>query len=93
METEVIQTLMQFFVGGLIIPIVGLLKKTILVGDTLRPEFVTGMLAIVVAFGLREWLNPAMTITEAVNLGLATAGVTSIMYGGKKVVKKPGGSK
>lgn len=94
METELIQTLMQFFLGGLIIPLVGLLKKTVLVGQVLRPEFVTGILAIAVAFGLQQWLAPEMTTKEVINLGLAATGVTSIMYGGKKAaIKKLGGSK
>ncbi len=90
MELETLQTAVAFIVGGLVIPLVGAIKQTIIV-NYVRPEFLTALLAIGITAGLGTWLAPELSINEIIRLGLAAVGGTSIIYGGKKVIVKKKG--
>lgn len=78
--------LLPIIVGGAIVPVVALIKKTG-VADIVRPEFISAILAIAASYGLSQWLAPDATIEMIIQQGLAALGGTSLVYGGVKVVK------
>ena len=85
MGNETLTTLLAIVVGGVVIPIVGVIKKTVVV-NYIRPEFLTAILAIVAAYGLSLWLVPGITIDDLIRLALASVGGTSLIYGTTKIV-------
>ncbi len=82
---EILQTVAAFVVGGLVIPLVGKIKQTVIV-NYVRPEFLTGLLAIGATYGLSVFLAPDLQINDIIRLAMAAIGGTSLIYGGKKAV-------
>ena len=85
LEQGTIVTLLSIVVGGVIVPVVGGLKKTVIV-NWIKPEFITFVLAGLSAWGLLVWLDPVQLITpmlaatKILTLALATTGATSLVY-------------
>lgn len=78
-EQGTLLTILAVVVGGVIIPIVNGIKKTVVV-NWVKPEFITFILAAGAAYGLTAWLEPGTPIMDVLQLALATTGVTSIAY-------------
>ena len=86
---EVMTMLLPFIVGGLIIPLVGALKKYVaFVGDVIPPEFVQGVLIMITVYFLAGYFSPEMTIAEVIDYSFKVTGGVTIAYGGVKVYKK-----
>lgn len=86
---DTLNLIMPQLIGGLIIPIVGLLKKYVaFVGNVIPAEFVQSALAVAAAFILTSLIPTDMSIHETIKFGLETVGTTTILYGGVKVAKK-----
>ena len=89
MDQDTLRTLLELFGGGLILPIIGILKHFTAgtwIDDYIRWEVITGLLLIAVTFVVCHFWVPLMPISEIIRTGLAVGGGTSIIYGGKKTV-------
>lgn len=89
MEVETIQQWLPYIGGGIIVPIIGLLKKTPLF-NVVRPEFLKLILFALTTWGMFAWLYPefVLTFAEVMDIAFQGVGVAVTIYGGVKVVKK-----
>ena len=90
MDQETLNTLIALLGGGLILPIIGVLKKQTtgtVMEDYVRWELVTGILLLGLTWGVCHFLAPTMTIAEVVKLGLTATGAASMVYGGALTAK------
>lgn len=87
MGNETLQIIAAAVVGGLIVPIVGALKMTVIV-KYVKPEFLTLTLAALAVWGLAAWQAPELTANDIILLAMAATGTGSIVYGTKKIAKK-----
>lgn len=78
--------LLPFIIGGLIMPIVEGLKKTVLV-NWVRPEFLTGSLAIAIAFAIEAIAQSGIDPSEIVKNAFVSVGVATTMFGSHKATK------
>ncbi len=78
-------------VGGVIAPLVMVLeKKTKWVGEVIRPNIIVAGLAMLIGFGLRNFMAPEMPLeTMFKEVGLAV-GIGATMYSGGKAVQAKG---
>ena len=88
---ETLNLIMPQIIGGLIIPVVGALKKyTSFVGTVVPGEFVQSLLAVIATLILTTFIPTDMTFHEIIKFGLEMVGTTTILYGGVKMAKKKG---
>ena len=89
MDIETLQTLLAIVAGGVVIPVVGMLKMT-KITLFVRPEFLKFGLLALTAWGLIAWLYPDVPtdIKQIIDLALQATGAGTILYGAKKAVTK-----
>jgi hypothetical protein len=87
MEVETIQLWLPYLGGGLIVPIIGQLKKTPLF-NVVRPEFLKLILFALATWGLFAWIYPEFPVTFELVMDTAfqSVGVAVTLYGAKKAI-------
>lgn len=88
-SNETMNLLLPFIIGGLIMPLVGALKKYVaFVGNVIPPEFVQGILIMITVYFLSAYFSPDMAIADVVAYSFQVTGGVTIAYGGVKIAKK-----
>lgn len=85
---KVLYFLMPQIVGGLIVPIVAILKKYVVyIGNEIPAEFVVGVLAIIAAVGLDALFPSGMSVEQLIRYALESVGTASVIYGGVRLAR------
>ena len=79
MDQGTMEVILAAVAGGVVVPIVEQLKKTV-VTTYIKPEFLTVTLLTLVAWGVTAWLAPPVVVTEVFKLGFAAAGAAGVVY-------------
>jgi len=90
MDQDTLRTLLELFAGGLVLPIIGVLKHftaNTWIDDYIRWELITGLLLIGLTFVVCHFWAPTFSINEIIRTGLAVGGGASMIYGGKKTLE------
>ena len=96
MEPQVIDSgnaamnmIMPQIIGGIVIPVVGLLKKYVaFVGNVIPSEFVQSAFCVGGAFAIAAMFAPSMEPVTIIKFGLESAGTATLIYGGVRIAAK-----